>query len=57
METQTNPDSIIEALSIDCVIFGFKNGRLDILLVKHGEGISEGRWALPGGWITYMVKV
>jgi 8-oxo-dGTP diphosphatase len=51
------PDSIIEALSIDCVIFGFKDGRLDILLVKHGEGISTGKWALPGGWITYGESV
>jgi 8-oxo-dGTP diphosphatase len=50
-------DSIIEALSIDCVIFGFKDGRLDILLVKHAEGISAGKWALPGGWITYGESV
>ncbi|MBX2916911.1 MAG: NUDIX hydrolase [Cyclobacteriaceae bacterium] len=52
-----SPDSIIEALSIDCVIFGFKDGRLDILLVKHAEGISAGKWALPGGWITYGESV
>jgi len=50
-------DSIIEALSIDCLIFGFKNGRLDILLVKHAKGISKGKWALPGGWITYGESV
>lgn len=56
METQP-PDSIIDALSIDCVIFGFKDGRLDILLVKHAEGISAGKWALPGGWITYAESV
>ena len=42
---------IIEALSIDCLIFGFRNSELDVLLIKHGEGISKGRWALPGGWI------
>lgn len=50
-------DTIIDALSIDCVIFGFKGGRLDILLVKHAEGISAGKWALPGGWITYAESV
>lgn len=44
---------IIETLSIDCLIFGFRNGELDVLLIKHGEGISKGRWALPGGWIRY----
>jgi ADP-ribose pyrophosphatase YjhB (NUDIX family) len=51
------PDKIIDALSIDCVIFGFKDGELDILVVKHGEGISKGRWALPGGWIKYNESV
>lgn len=50
-------DDIIDALSIDCLIFGFKNGELDILLIKHGEGISKGRWALPGGWIQYNESV
>jgi len=47
------PDTVIDALSIDCLIFGFKKSELDILLVQHGEGISKGRWALPGGWIRY----
>ncbi|MGC1244428.1 MAG: NUDIX domain-containing protein [Chryseosolibacter sp.] len=44
---------IIEALSIDCLIFGFRHGELDVLLIKHAEGISKGKWALPGGWIRY----
>jgi len=47
------PNTVIDALSIDCLIFGFKKGELDILLVQHGEGISKGKWALPGGWIKY----
>lgn len=44
---------VIDALSIDCLIFGFKKSELDILLVQHAEGVSKGRWALPGGWIKY----
>jgi hypothetical protein len=52
METPAASE-IIDALSIDCLIFGFKESELDILLVQHGEGISKGRWALPGGWIQY----
>jgi 8-oxo-dGTP diphosphatase len=47
----TFTDDIIETLSIDCVIFGFKDARLNILLVQHAEGISKGRWGLPGGFI------
>jgi 8-oxo-dGTP diphosphatase len=50
-------DEIIDALSIDCVIFGFKNKSLYILLVKHGQGITKGQWALPGGWIKYNESV
>ena len=46
-------DEIIDALSIDSVIFGFKNAALYVLLVKLGQGISKGQWALPGGWIMY----
>lgn len=53
MNDAPRPDAIIDALSIDCLIFGFKKSELDILLVQHGEGISKGRWALPGGWIKY----
>lgn len=50
-------DQNIDALSIDCLIFGFKNGSLNLLLVQHGEGISKGRWALPGGWIQYSESI
>lgn len=46
-------NDIIDALSIDCLIFGFRNAELDVLLIKHAEGISKGKWALPGGWIQY----
>jgi ADP-ribose pyrophosphatase YjhB (NUDIX family) len=54
----TSPSfDIIDALSIDCLIFGFRNEALDILLIKHGEGISKGMWALPGGWIQYNESV
>jgi 8-oxo-dGTP diphosphatase len=51
MSSRHFTDDIIEAVSIDCLIFGFRHGELDILLIKHAEGISKGRWALPGGWI------
>jgi 8-oxo-dGTP diphosphatase len=46
-------DEIIDALSIDCVIFGFKDAELYVLLVKHGPGPTKGQWALPGSWIQY----
>lgn len=48
---QTVPVPIMRSITIDCVIFGFEKGSLEILLIRHAEGISRGKWALPGGWI------
>lgn len=42
---------ILDAISIDTVIFGFTGGRLEVLLVRHARGRSRGIWSLPGGWI------
>lgn len=47
-----NDHSAMNAITIDCVIFGFDKGSLEVLLVQHGEGISKGKWGLPGGWIN-----
>lgn len=47
-----NDSSVMNAITIDCVIFGFDKGSLEILLIQHAEGISKGRWGLPGGWIN-----
>lgn len=43
--------SVMNAITIDCVIFGFDKGSLEVLLIQHAEGISKGKWGLPGGWI------
>jgi 8-oxo-dGTP diphosphatase len=45
------PDDVMPGLSIDNLIFGLEQGRLEILLVKHDIGPGKGGWALPGGWI------
>ncbi len=51
-ETGELEDStVLPSVTIDCSIFGFENGKLQVLLVKHGFGIRKGEWALPGGWI------
>lgn len=48
---QIREESAMNAITIDCAIFGFDNGILEVLLVQHAEGISKGKWGLPGGWI------
>jgi len=39
---------LLPALSVDCVIFGFHENQLKVLLVKHRH---RDMWALPGGFI------
>lgn len=42
---------VMKSITIDCTIFGFNNGSLEVLLIRHATGISQGKWGLPGGWI------
>lgn len=49
--TKQNEATILDSITIDCVIFGFNQGTLEVLLVKHADGISKDKWGLPGGWI------
>ena len=46
-----NKLDVMGSVTIDCVIFGFQEGSLEVLLVKQAEGISKDKWGLPGGWI------
>lgn len=39
------------ALTVDCVVFGFDDGELKILLIERGLEPFKGRWALPGGFV------
>lgn len=54
---QNFSNEVIDTLSIDCLIFGFQDSKLEVLLVKHAEGIIKGSWALPGGWVTYNENI
>jgi 8-oxo-dGTP diphosphatase len=39
------------ALTVDCVVFGFDEGELKVLLIERGVPPFKGRWALPGGFV------
>jgi len=44
-------DTLIDNLSIDCVIFGFDNEELKILCIKRNTEPDFGKMALPGGFV------
>ncbi|MCX7876746.1 MAG: NUDIX hydrolase [Melioribacteraceae bacterium] len=42
---------VLKNISIDCVIFGFNNNELEVLLIKRAVNPYKDYWALPGGFI------
>jgi 8-oxo-dGTP diphosphatase len=38
-------------LTVDCVVFGYDQGELKILLIERGKPPFAGCWALPGGFV------
>ena len=51
------PEGIIEHLSVDCVIFGFEEAALKVLLIERLLEPQSGMWALPGGFIRYNENI
>jgi 8-oxo-dGTP diphosphatase len=39
------------ALTVDCVVFGFDEAALKVLLIERALEPFKGRWALPGGFV------
>jgi 8-oxo-dGTP diphosphatase len=39
------------ALTVDCVVFGYDEGELKVLLIERGLEPFKGKWALPGGFV------
>jgi 8-oxo-dGTP diphosphatase len=39
------------ALTVDCVVFGFDETELKVLLIERGLAPFKGKWALPGGFV------
>ena len=39
------------ALTVDCVVFGFDEGDLKLLLIQRDISPFAGKWALPGGFV------
>ena len=46
--TYKNPRA---ALTVDCVVFGFDEGELEVLLIQRALEPFKGKWALPGGFV------
>lgn len=38
-------------VAVDCIIFGFKNGKISLLLLKRNFEPARGEWSLMGGFV------
>ncbi len=38
-------------IAIDCIIFGFEDNQLKVLLIKRKLDLLKGHWSLIGGWV------
>lgn len=38
-------------VAVDAVVFGYKDKRLNVLLIKRDINPFKGSWALPGGLV------
>ncbi|WP_256009209.1 NUDIX hydrolase [Desertivirga xinjiangensis] len=50
---QTGLPKFHSIFSVDCVVFGFEDGVLKILLVERNEEPFNGWWALPGFFVQH----
>lgn len=49
LNSYSKEDKIL--LAVDCIIFGFDNDRLKILLIKRDFEPEKGKWSLMGGFL------
>ncbi len=47
----TPKEQLMPSLSVDCVIIGFEEEQLKVLLIQHQGGPKDGEWALPGDFV------
>ena len=45
------------ALTVDCIIFGFEDNTLKVLLIERGHDPFAGHWAFPGGFVEIDERV
>ncbi len=44
-------EQLMPSVSVDCLIFGFEDDQLKILLIQHADGPMKDQWALPGDFV------
>jgi 8-oxo-dGTP diphosphatase len=49
--THKSSSEVLTEVSIDCIIFGFEDGKLKLLLVQRNIEPESGKWAIPGGFV------
>jgi 8-oxo-dGTP diphosphatase len=41
-----------QLLAVDCIIFGYEEGEVKLLLFQRGITPAKGQWSLLGGWVN-----
>lgn len=54
---QSNLPHIQSNFTTDCVIFGFQEGELKVLLIERNEDPFRGYWALPGFFVEHTETI
>jgi 8-oxo-dGTP diphosphatase len=49
--THKSSIEVLTEVSIDCIIFGFEDGKLKVLLIQRNIQPEYGKWAIPGGFV------
>ncbi len=52
MEVKLTYDAQKHLLAIDCIVFGFENDQLKLLMVKRRVEPRKGDWSLMGGFVS-----
>lgn len=55
--TQSYSHQFRTLLAVDCIIFGFDNEELKLMLIKRNFEPEKGKWSLMGGFLTEVERL
>ena len=54
IESNSSDENIQQIkVAVDCIIFGFNDNKLELLLIKKKDNPEKGKWSLIGGFVGF----